>query len=453
MTKRNSPFKPRRARSTSTPLLKHHVKDTLSWRDHDLPVSCTITVDQDGTIAIRTGRIPLNKDTFWIVEKVPGHGRLATWARLRAATKEGLTVESDHVTMTGRNDRTGPKMSTVMIHGQLSMLAVHHRTPPTTAASCLLVYHTIGMQGFGVQHATTSLGNIRMAGPAEIQDYDHLAGRIQITAHDHETSTIDEWTNEADERIAQILLIISLAEGKLVEWSIRQSATSDGKLFRTDFYGAKHTGTPRDGVGHFLNLQPILDLAIARYTEDLRRTTGIELAIRLLLAQPVHAELQLITAMTALEHLTSIYNKQAPIPPPVAQDAFATVIRPALEAAFDTAIAKTPHDAEGAIIVRNKIAGINNTVLKQRLDTMLRDYNVPIAGLEKHIDRAVRARNDIVHQGTTKAAFPEFYLYVAVLREVLKRIILTLLEYKGQYISFLNGQEFLEFPPAKTSIT
>jgi hypothetical protein len=156
--------------------------------------------------------------------------------------------------------------------------------------------------------------------------------------------------------------------------------------------------------------------------------------------------------MTALEHLTRIYNKQTPVPPSVAPDAFATIIRPALEPAFDDAITNTTHDPERARILRNKIAGLNSTVLKQRLDTMLRDYNVRIAGLEKHIDKLVRARNDIIHKGTTDAAFPEFYLHVAVLREVLKRIILTLLKYQGQYISFLNGQEFLEFPPTPTTI-
>jgi hypothetical protein len=452
MTRRTSPFKPRRTRSTSKPLLKYPLNGTLSWTEHDLSVACTITVTQDGTIAISTGRIPLNKDTFWIVEKVPGRGRLATWARLRAATKDGLTIESDHVTMTGRNDRTGPKTRTVTLHGQLSQLTVHHRTPPPTAASCLLVYHTIGMQGFGVQHATTPLGGIRMTGPAEILDYDHLAGRIQITARAHEISTIDQWTNEADERIAQVLLIISLAEGKLLEWGIRQSATSDGALFRTDFYGPKHTGTPGDGIGHFLNLQPILDLATTRYTEDLRRNTGIELAIRLLLGQPAHVELQLIAAMTALEQPHQRLQQASTRPSPSSAGRVRVNHPPSPRSRIHNAIAKTAHTPEGARIVRNKIAGINNTVLKQRLDAMLRDYKVPIAGLEEHINYAVRARNDIIHQGTTKAAFPEFYLHVAVLREVLKRIILVLLKYKGQYISFLNGQEFLEFPPTKTII-
>lgn len=452
MSKRTIPSRRRRRQSTVKPLVSYRAKGILSWPNHDLPVTCTVTVAHDGTITIRTGRVSLNKDTFWIVDKVPGDGRLATWARLRAVTKDGLTIESDHVTMNGRSQRTGPKARTVALHGQVSMLTVHHRTPPSMAATCLLVYHTIGMRGLGVQHATTPLGKIRMAGPAEILDYNRLAGRIQITAHDHETMTLDRWTSEPDEDIAQMLLIVSLAEGKLLEWSIRQSATGDGQLFRTDFYGPQHTGTPRDGIGHFLNLQPILDLATTRYNEELRRKTGIELAIRLLLAQPGHVELQLVTAMTALEHLTSIYNKQARVRPPVPQEVFATIIRPALEAAFDEAIINTVGDRDGKRILRNKIAGLNNTVFKQRLEAMIRDYKVPIAGLEAHLDAAVRARNDIIHTGTMKAAFPEFYLHVAVLREVLKRIVLTLLKYEGQYVSFLNGQEFLEFPPPRTTI-
>jgi hypothetical protein len=459
MTKRTNPFKRRGARTTSKPLRKYRIKGTLSWPDHELPVTCVITITKDGTITITTGRIPLNKDTFWIVEKVPGKGRLTTWACLRGTTKDGLRIDSDHVTMSGRNNHFGNR-STTALHGQLSMVTVHHGTPPPTAANLLLVYHTIGMQGFSVQHATTRLGNIRMAGPAEIEDYDHLAGRIQITAHDHEKRMVEEWTSEADEHIAQLLLIISLAEGKLIEWSIRESATSDGTLFRTDCYGSKHTGIPRDGIGHFLNLQPILDLAATHYTADLRSITGIELAIRLLLAQPSHVELQLIAAMTALEHLISRYTKQQPVGPPLPKKMFAT-IRKALEDTYDETTAQLPappdeqerKQREHALRrVRDRIAKMNDTVFNDRLFAMLRSYRVPLVGIEDRITKAVSLRHDIIHTGTHGATFADFYLHVAVLRELLKRIILTLLNYQGQYISFLNGQEFLEFPPTNTTI-
>ncbi|HUP61991.1 MAG TPA: hypothetical protein VNA69_16410 [Thermoanaerobaculia bacterium] len=436
------------------PLLKYpKVRGTLSWQGNDLPFRGSITIANDGTISITTARFRLGEKTWWILEKVPGKGRLATWAKLRASTPDGLQLESDQVTMTGRNNRLG-RTATTALHGELSRLTVYHNSPPAVAANCLLVYHTIGMQGFAVQETSTKLGAVRMAGVAEIEDYDHLAGRIQITADAHERQSLDEWTDASDEEIANILLIISLAEGKLLEWSIRESANGDGTLFRRDFCGPKHTGTPRDGMFHWLNLQPVLNLATSKYNEALRTRTGIDLAIRLLLAQPAHVELQLIAAMTALEHLISVYAHYYRVLPPLAKALFDD-IRSALETAYDGAtkdLVKDNNLAHAVLRVRGRIANMNDTTFNDRLFAMLREYQVPLVGIQDRITKAVKARHDIVHTGRHDAAFADFYLHVAVLRELLKRIILTLLGYEGQYISFLNGQEFLNFPPSTVTV-
>lgn len=432
------------------------VHGELRWPDHGLTITCTITISNDGTITINTEPIVISNETAWILQQVPGNGRLATWASLHATTADGERIETDYVTMTGR----GSLSATMPLHGEASRLTIHHRTSPATAAGCTLIYHTIGMQGFQVQQATTPLGLIQLLGPAEIEDYDHLAGTIRITAPEDDNRPLDEWRNDCDENIRNILLIVSLAEGKLLEWSIRTSA-HDKKAFTTDCYGPKHTGTPRDGIFHWLHLQPVLDLAINNYPQPLRETTGIELAIRLLLAQPAHVELQLISAMTALEHLISVYTREHPIPVPLVKDVFATV-RSALETTYDTTTAAIERPANAderdklthAIKrVRDRIGNLNDTNFNDRLFTMLKEYDVPLVGIQAHITKAVKARHDIIHTGTHQVRFPEFYRHVAVLRELVKRTILTLLRYEGQYISFLNGQEFLEFPPTNVTIT
>jgi hypothetical protein len=441
-----------RKRATAKPLVKYpKVRGTLSWQENHLPFRGSVTIANDGTISITTLRFRLSEKTLWILKKVPGKGRLATWAKLRADTPDGLRLESDHVTMTGRNDHLGRK-ATAALHGKLGRLEVHHKSPPAVAANCLLVYHTIGMQGFAVQEASTNLGAVRMAGAAEIEDYDQLAGRIQITAHAHERQSLDEWTNASDEHIANILLIISLSEGKLLEWSIRESAYGDGTVFRRDFYGPKHTGTPRDGMFHWLNLQPVLDLATSEYDEAIRTTTGIELAIRFLLAQPGHVELLLIAAMTALEHLISVYTHYHRVQPPLPRSLFDD-IKNALEIAYDAVTNDVDDNLPHAIRrVRDRIANMNDTTFNDRLFAMLHQYSVPLVGIKGRITKAVKARHDIIHTGRHDAAFADFYLHVAVLRELLKRIILTLLRYEGQYISFLNGQEFLNFPPSDVTV-
>jgi hypothetical protein len=434
------------------------VTGTLTFDDHSLPITSTIQVNRDGTITITTQPIDLTKETVWIFQAVPGRERLAKWARLRATTKTGEQMESDHVVMTGRNDQSGPDGTSIALNGELRRITICYDNPPDTAADCRVHYWTVGMKGFGVQHTTSPLGTVRLAGQTDIKDYDHIAGFVQIQAHHEEHRPFASWSNECDDQISHLLLILSLAEGKLLEWSIRETSKNEHVITRT-FYGPKHAGMPHDGIFHWLNLQPVLDLAVTNYTQELRDTTGIELAIRLLLAQPPHVELQLISAMTGLEHLISVYTKEHPISSPLDKKTFNEEIRPALEAAYDTITAtrepsneaERTHFAQRVRRVRDRIGNLNHTSFNDRLFRMLEDYRVPLVEINDRITKAVKARNDIIHTGHHDTPYEELTLHVAVLRELLKRIILTLLEYRGRYISFLHGQEFLEFPP--TNIT
>ncbi len=98
-----------------------------------------------------------------------------------------------------------------------------------------------------------------------------------------------------------------------------------------------------------------------------------------------------------------------------------------------------------------RIRHLNDTTFSDGLFAMLDTYRVPLVGIKDRIVPAVNARHAIIHEGQANEEYEELTFHVAVLRELLKRIILTLLEYKGRYISFLNGQEFLEFAP--TTVT
>jgi hypothetical protein len=158
--------------------------------------------------------------------------------------------------------------------------------------------------------------------------------------------------------------------------------------------------------------------------------------------------------MTALEHLISVYTKHHSVPPPLPKPLF-DEIRSALETAYDTATNELERDDKldhAVRRVKERIANISDTTFNDRLFAMLRGYQIPLVGIQEQVTKAVKARHDIIHTGQHEAAFPEFYLHVAVLRELLKRIILTLLRYQGEYISFLNGPEFLEFPPTNVTV-
>jgi hypothetical protein len=260
------------------------------------------------------------------------------------------------------------------------------------------------MQGFSVQTTTSSAGEVRVGAPSDVEDVDQLIVRGE-------------------------------------------------RIIESEFYGSKRTGKAHDGVGHFLHLQPFLELAVSRYSKSLRRRTGMQVGLQWFLFQPSYFEFQLLSGVTALEHLVATFVKQRTSPRIVHPRRFRALYASVAEVL--AAARQRIRGPKAAVVheqlhrLANKFAMANEPSFREKLLAMLRFYGVPIAGLEKPIAAAIQARNVVVHTGVYRdpTEYRELYVHVVVIRELLKRIFLTLLGYAGQYHSMLNGPEWVEFPP------
>lgn len=300
--------------NTPEPILTHAFTGQLEAEEHQHDVTGTLTVARDGTIHITFDPLPITQATTWLLQAVPSRTRTAPWTTLRATTSDGHTITTEYLTLNSKNTSMSPDAPpTMALSGQASQLTIKHAPPPADSTACVLIYHTIGMRGFSRQHTSTDVGEIYLLGQATIDNYDEIAGRLHAIAPPGRP--LAEWIEEADETLQHLLKILSLAEGKPLTWSIRELYAND-HLVQIDLYGARHTGTPEDNTFHFLDLQPILTLAATNYTKELREQTGMDRAIELFLTHPTHLELRLITAMTALEHLVSIYDNHHPATSP-----------------------------------------------------------------------------------------------------------------------------------------
>jgi hypothetical protein len=436
------------------------VTGDLTIRDHHLRITGSITVSRDGSITLHITPVPLDHDTKWLLTELSDRGRLVTWGTLRASAPTAPRVESDHINLLGRGTTSGATSTVVTLEATASQLTIHHHDLPPKADLCRTIYHTVGMRGIGSQTATTPAGTIKLAGVTHIKNYDNIAGCLNVTATSNEQRSVIDWLTACDNTVEHLLQIISLAEMKRIQWSSRQTF-HENQLLRSDYYGSRHTTDPYDGMFQFLNLQPVLDLAINNYTQDNRDNTGIELAINLLLINPGYTHLILVNGMTALEHLISVYLHYHPLAPPVEKNTFTKIMLPALNKAYDaiTAILERPTDPHERDLfeqrlrrVRDRLPNLNHTTFTDHLFAMLNAYGVPLVGIKDRIKAFIKARQDIIHTGEHDVEFKDFYLHIAVIRELLKRIVLTLLHYQGEYISFLNGQEFLHFPPTNVTV-
>jgi hypothetical protein len=418
------------------------VKGQLTWKGNSCSIGWRLKVENSGRVTLSFDAVNVRAETAWMLTVLSEKQQFAEWGLVKGHTPDGqVSIESDHVAINVRNIK-GPR---VQLEGEASQLRLRYADDPPNTRGCRVIYFPVGMRGLSVQSADTTAGRLSVAG-AKVEDFGALAGMVQIDAP-VEARSLPDWLPLCDAVARQVLDIVSFADGRFITWSARELSVDERVVYR-EFFGAHPSGQPWDETFDWLNLQPVIDLALRAYTPALRAATGLEVAISWFVTHPSHTELQLLAACSALEHLVSVYLKQGQsekptlIPRPVFT-IFHRRSRQFLADACGSQIDRLPMQK-----VRSRLGQINQASLEENLRAMLRAYGVPHSDIESAIGPAVLARNDVVHRGVYRQGDDDQHLYshVAVLRELLKRTFLKLLRYEGVYHSLLHGPQRIHFP-------
>ena len=407
----------------------------------------TVTIGRQGGIALLFEPIDLTAETAWLLKAAFPEGRVLRRFSVTGLTQNGIRVESDYVYIVANKTESDASGTRLILTGDASRLRIAYQALPESSENVVVTYLTVGLRAFGEPSVETSFGKLTLVGPTEIKDPDHLNARVHIQSN--QQIPLTEWLSGCDRLMARVLDMLSFAEGGLIRWSVRQIETKEA-IVVIDCEGPKGTGPAWDGAFHYLQLQPVLDLAVNRYTEERRDQTGLGVALEWFVHHPRYSELQLIAAMTALEHLVSVFEQKNGSPKILKPELFAKLletVRPVWRKTLEEF--ELPHDL--AARMDSKLDPLNEGNFRDKLKAMLDAYTVPLADLEiQRINDAVAARNRVIHVGLYRNKEDEANLqqHVAVLRELLKRICLTLLQYEGQYFSLLNGPQWTHFPPA-----
>ncbi|MBF8276532.1 MAG: hypothetical protein HW390_1605 [Candidatus Brocadiaceae bacterium] len=195
------------------------------------------------------------------------------------------------------------------------------------------------------------------------------------------------------------------------------------------FLGSREAGEPSQPLFTYLNLQPILNLALTNYSEELKQKTGMEVAIEWFLIKSTYAEVQFLTAMTALEHLVCTYvEQQTELSTIFPKKTFESIIKPEISAALDRSLEILLEEAECDVkgeaykkqveAAKGKILEINHYPFKTNLETFLKTYKVSLDGIGwREIEQLVVVRNKIVHSGLyISKNVDQYLLWVACLR-------------------------------------
>jgi hypothetical protein len=209
-----------------------------------------------------------------------------------------------------------------------------------------------------------------------------------------------------------------------------------------------------------MQLQPVFEAALASHFDPPVTAKGLSFAIEWLTLPVSYSEMQLTNVFTALEHLisTNLPQIDSHFLPKGEFKMFAKRLRQFARDDYASSTANSNTELKANIAAMHaafpaKIQDINRRSLFDRIMKLAEIWHVPLEGLVKSdVQAAIKARNKIVHQG--------FYYgpghdpreqvdlrdHILLIREVAIRFVLTLIGYKGTYLSFRNGQHDVDFP-------
>jgi hypothetical protein len=290
--------------------------------------------------------------------------------------------------------------------------------------------------------------------PMKVDDFDTLAGSVDIPFHVDDQHTIDARLEKASISCRRILDVISFATGRYLRVSIEE-VFHGRNLYRATLLGKRPSPQPYKPPFNHLGLQDTLPVLLNGYTQQKIEDTGIDVAIEWHLMGHQYNEVRLLHQMTALEHLVSKFSEHnksesAVLPQPM----FKTLRRqmeeslPGLLQAIDPTGSVDHAAACKALFAA--LGNINRHSLRKKIDAMIVAYGVPLAGVDEEFNMLPDIRNSVVHTGlhqSRRSLDKPLGHYVAAAEEVVRRVILAILGFSGQYTSWFPDHHTTDFRP------
>lgn len=433
----------------------------LNWHENSLKIDFDLSAAKDGSIKLSVKDIPFEREVLWLHELTHKKKRYFEFLQLKGQDIEGNSIVSNSVILNSLGLRKDKESSRMCPAGTCMQFLLNRAKPRTYSkgTALLLQYHLLGFKCFDRLSGYTDIGSIKIAGSTKIENYDEATGVLTIKKQPEQNFDFTNWIERCDKSVRSILDILSLANDRYIAWTSR-SVFHNKSWVSSLFIGSRRAGKPFQPLFTYLNLQPILNLALTNYSEELKQKTGLDVAIEWFLIKSTYTEVQFLTAMTALEHLIYVYagqtgpkNREKIFP----NKTFERIIRPQVNAALDSSLdlllekeedtAKREAYPDMVIAAKNKVAEINRYPFKDNLRKFLKEYKVPLEGINQDIEPTIDVRHKIVHRGiyVSGGNTQSVNDHLAILRELLTRIFLTLLKYNGEYQSYLNGPEWKKF--------
>ncbi len=418
-------------------------------------IRCEVRCSSTGKLSVLLDDMPLNDNTIRLYHAANGsNGSVLPYLKLDCFAPDGTRLISNYTYITELGMPYNAEGALVHLRGEAARLDVLI-SPCDSASKATLKYHTLGMLGFSAIIKEYDDLILRVEAPHDVQDFDSMSGAV-FWMQGRDIKTLSAWVEERDRNTETLLRLISFGQGRIVRWTVRELWANDA-LSSILFVGPNSSPAGLEPTFSHFHMEPVIDLAVSLFDTGLDQPRNLSVAMEYLAISSTYSEVKFLNAVAAFESLLAGNKEDGEMLP---SKVFQSVIRDPIETLLsESSMANSLRECDQKFsvkqandilaVIQAKLGDLNRRPLRDRLNAFLSQFNVPLADIPLSVHELLQTRNKIVHGSDNPHPKYSITEQAIMMREVLRRTILAMLRFEGQFFSYIRGPEWITFraPP------
>lgn len=418
----------------------------------EITLSFSARIDQTGEVEFDFVPFALTNNSTFIMDHWYSERSKVICYSLYGRSEDGFDFKTDNLFFSSLGHSSSKETGSLINPKGRCSSAKFSRKLSETVSKPIIRLYVKGFQNFHQLKSNCHLGTVKMYGKGTIDEFDTITGHIEVSP-DIEPTNLSEWRIESDKFLEHIRRVMSFASASVLQAPIIEYV-SGNDLEIAVLSQVSQKSSPMRTI-HYLNQQPVFDSAVKSFFNPPIQIKNLFFAIEWFAMDSTYNEVRLINAMTVLENIvaSNLCDKETLIQPEKVFKKTRKLLRQVIKECIEKwGPEETDKTEEILIELNERLADLNRRSILNKFKILVDRWSVPLDGIsDDDLRAAKRARDLIVHRGHyyegDKDAVVDLWQHVCVVREIVARIILTAIGYKGGYCSYLGGYREAQFPP------
>jgi hypothetical protein len=415
---------------------------------HILNVGFQVRIDNAGEVAITLDEVKRTTEAQFITTYADQSGTEFARFSLRGHTDNGMSFSTDDFLVTNLKRSFGPEGATLIPNGVITKATVSYSDRESD--SRFIRWNTKGFYSIRSLQATTPLGQLTMTA-SDGNAPNEISGYFEISSSTDRASDIGEWANDAASLLAHLQFLFSFAGSSRIRVPIIEKREG-GNVDLTFLSQVDVPGESAMPVIHQHDYQQYLDVVIAAHESPPVKVQNLAFAIEWFTMASSYPESGLISAMTVLENLidSNLKDEDKTL---LSNEQYEPLRKRLSQAVKQQIVEWDLNKEEGDDLLREineRFVELKRHTLLRKLKTLTNLWKVSLEGIEDaSVNAAKKARDSVVHRGhysSVSSRSIDLHDHLVLVRELVVRIILTAIGYRGNYCSYPGGYRRCMFP-------